>query len=72
MAEAIVAVWLSAQEVDLKHAESASKITPRHLERKAVAYLRQSSIAQVKHNTAEPAGAVRLEGHCKGLRLCTG
>ncbi len=35
----------------MKHTESASKITPRHLARKAVVYLRQSSIAQVKHNT---------------------
>jgi len=30
--------------------ESASKITARHLARKAVVYLRQSSIAQVRHN----------------------
>ena len=35
----------------MKHAESASKITPRHLARRAVVYLRQSSIAQVKQNT---------------------
>ena len=32
------------------NAESASKITSRHLARKAVVYLRQSSIAQVRHN----------------------
>ena len=35
----------------MKHTESASKITPRHLARKAIVYLRQSSISQVKHNT---------------------
>ena len=35
----------------MKHTESASKITSRHLVRKAVVYLRQSSISQVKHNT---------------------
>jgi DNA invertase Pin-like site-specific DNA recombinase len=35
----------------MKHVESSSKITPNHLARKAVIYLRQSSIAQVKHNT---------------------
>ena len=35
----------------MTHVESTSKITPRHLARKAVVYLRQSSLAQVKHNT---------------------
>ena len=35
----------------MKHTELASKITSRHLVRKAVVYLRQSSISQVKHNT---------------------
>ncbi len=30
--------------------DSAPKITPGHLARKAVVYLRQSSLAQVKHN----------------------
>ena len=35
----------------MKHVESSSKITPNHLARKAVIYLRQSSIAQLKHNT---------------------
>lgn len=34
----------------MKSADSASKITARHLARKAVVYLRQSSIAQVRHN----------------------
>ena len=34
----------------MKSTESASKITARHLARKAVVYLRQSSIAQVRHN----------------------
>jgi DNA invertase Pin-like site-specific DNA recombinase len=35
----------------MKHVEATAKITPNHLARKAVVYLRQSSIAQVKHNT---------------------
>jgi DNA invertase Pin-like site-specific DNA recombinase len=30
--------------------DNAQKLTPEHLARKAVVYLRQSSIAQVKHN----------------------
>ena len=30
--------------------DSTQKITPEHLARKAVVYLRQSSMAQVKHN----------------------
>ena len=30
--------------------DSTQKITPEHLTRKAVVYLRQSSMAQVKHN----------------------
>ena len=34
----------------MKNADSASKITARHLARKAVVYLRQSSIAQVRHH----------------------
>jgi len=34
----------------MKNTDSASKITARHLARKAVVYLRQSSIAQVRHN----------------------
>ena len=34
----------------MKSTDSASKITARHLARKAVVYLRQSSIAQVRHN----------------------
>ena len=32
----------------MKSTDSASKITARHLARKAVVYLRQSSIAQVR------------------------
>ena len=35
----------------MNHVESTSKITPSHLARKAVVYLRQSSLAQVKQNT---------------------
>ena len=30
--------------------DNAQKLTPEHLARKAVVYLRQSSMAQVKHN----------------------
>jgi DNA invertase Pin-like site-specific DNA recombinase len=35
----------------MNRVESNSKITPNHLARKAIVYLRQSSIAQVKYNT---------------------
>ena len=31
--------------------DTSGKLTPNHLSRKAVVYLRQSSLAQVKHNT---------------------
>ena len=34
----------------MKSTESACKITAAHLARKAVVYLRQSSIAQVRHH----------------------
>lgn len=35
----------------MTNADAISKITPEHRARKAVVYLRQSSLAQVKHNT---------------------
>ncbi len=35
----------------MMQSESTSKITMNHLSRKAVVYLRQSSLAQVKYNT---------------------
>lgn len=35
----------------MNRVELSSKITPSHLARKAIVYLRQSSIAQVKYNT---------------------
>ncbi len=34
----------------MNQADNGQKITPGHLARKAVVYLRQSSLAQVKHN----------------------
>jgi DNA invertase Pin-like site-specific DNA recombinase len=35
----------------MMNVDSTSKLTPAHRARKAVVYLRQSSLAQVKHNT---------------------
>ncbi len=46
--------------------EAMGKIAPAHLARKAIIYLRQSSLQQVKHNQQNQG--VRFQAH-RGHRL---
>ena len=46
--------------------ESTAKITPHHLARNAVVYLRQSSLAQVKQNTESQRLQYALKDTAKG------
>ena len=50
----------------MTHVESTAKITPHHLARKAVVYLRQSSLAQVKQNTESQRLQYALKDTAKG------
>ena len=56
----------------MKNADSAAKITARHLARKAVVYLRQSSIAQVRQRQESQRLQYALKDTAKRLRLRTG
>ena len=55
----------------MTHVESTAKITPHHLARKAVVYLRQSSLAQVKQNTESQRLQYALKDTAKGYGFST-
>ena len=55
----------------MTHVESTAKITPHHLARKAVVYLRQSSLAQVKQNTESQRLQYALKDTAKGNGCAT-
>lgn len=53
----------------MKHPEPATKIAPRHRARKAIVYLRQSSLSQVKHNTESKRLQYTLRDTAKAYRF---
>jgi hypothetical protein len=62
----------SPAQLDEEGAVMSDKIKPHHLTRKAILYVRQSSIHEVLHSREEPGAAVRHAGLARRARLVRG